>query len=177
VFFIGLIFATFNFLLDYLMSDTFVLDSSIRSFFDAMTIPGIAMVVGSVLIAMLTAGRKEKGFGKFSKGFGAVYGIINIMSDILSYARLFGLMLSGMIIASTFNDMGLGIMASGGITYVLGGLVIVVGHVFNIAMGVLGAYIHNSRLQYIEFFGKFYTGEGNKFTPLGSQFDYIYLIK
>ena len=51
----------------------------------------------------------------------------------------------------------------------------VIGHVFNIAMGVLGAYIHVSRLQYIEFFSKFYTGEGKKFTPLGSEMKYIYL--
>ena len=99
------------------------------------------------------------------------------MSDILSYARLFGLMLSGMIIASTFNDMGMGMILGGGIGYIAGALVMVVGHTFNIAMGVLGAYIHDSRLQYIEFFSKFYTGEGNKFSPLGSTTDYIYLTK
>ena len=44
-------------------------------------------------------------------------------------------------------------------------------------MGVLGAYIHDSRLQYIEFFGKFYTGEGEKFAPIGSKTDYVYLTK
>ena len=118
----------------------------------------------------------EKFLGKFTKGFGALYGVINLLSDVLSYARLFGLMLSGMIVATTFNDMGLGLM-TGGLGYVFGPLVIVVGHVFNIAMGVLGAYIHDSRLQYIEFFSKFYTGEGEKFTPLGSDLEYIYLTK
>ncbi len=97
------------------------------------------------------------------------------MSDILSYARLFGLMLSGMIIASTFNDIGISIAASGGIGYVLGGIVMILGHTFNVAMGVLGAYIHDSRLQYIEFFSKFYTGEGRKFTPIGSQLKYVYV--
>ena len=99
------------------------------------------------------------------------------MSDILSYARLFGLMLSGMIIAATFNDLGLSIMSGGSLGYIFGPLVIGVGHIFNIAMGVLGAYIHDSRLQYIEFFSKFYTGEGEKFTPLGSDIRYIYLTK
>lgn len=175
IFFIGMVFAAFNFLFDYLMSDEYVMATGVRVFFDTMAMPGLIMVIGAVFVAMVTAGRREKGFGKFTKGFGAVYGIINIMSDILSYARLFGLMLSGMIIASTFNDMGMGIIAGGGIGYVFGLLVIVVGHVFNIAMGVLGAYIHNSRLQYIEFFGKFYTGEGMPFTPIGSKFDYVYL--
>ena len=178
LFFIGFIFATFNFLIGYLMPNALeYMDQGLKNFFDTMQMPGIIILVGAVVLAALTAGRNEKGFGKFSKGFGAVYGLINIMSDILSYARLFGLMLSGMIIASTFNDMGLGIMAGGGFGYLLGGLVFAIGHIFNIAMGVLGAYIHDSRLQYIEFFSKFYTGEGNKFTPLGSQFDYIYLTK
>lgn len=172
-FFIGFVLATFNFLLDYLMSDEFVVNSAVREFFDTMQMPGLYIVLGSVLVAALTAGREERGFGKFSKGFGAVYGLINIMSDILSYARLFGLMLSGMIIASTFNDIGMNIAASGGIGYALGAVVMLLGHTFNIAMGVLGAYIHDSRLQYIEFFSKFYTGEGRKFTPIGSQLKYV----
>ncbi|MBQ9104204.1 MAG: V-type ATP synthase subunit I [Clostridia bacterium] len=178
LFFIGFVFATFNFLIGYLMPDALgYMDQGVKAFFDTMQLPGIIMLVSAVVIAALTAGRKEKGFGKFSKGFGAVYGLINIMSDILSYARLFGLMLSGMIIASTFNDMGMGMILGGGIGYVFGALIMVVGHTFNIAMGVLGAYIHDSRLQYIEFFSKFYTGEGNKFSPLGSKTDYIYLTK
>ena len=130
-----------------------------------------------MLLAAATAGRAEKGFGKVSKGFGAIYGLINIFSDILSYARLFGLMLSGMIIAKTFNDIGSGLFASGIIGYVFGGAVILIGHTFNLAMGVLGAYIHDSRLQYIEFFGKFYTGEGNKFSPIGSDMKYVYVVK
>lgn len=176
-FFIGFIFASFNFLLDYLMTEDFVLNPSVRQFFTTMTKPGLIVVIASLVIAALTAGRNEKGFGKFSKGFGAIYGLINIMSDILSYARLFGLMLSGMIIATTFNDIGLGLMSGGALGYVFGGLVILVGHVFNIAMGVLGAYIHDSRLQYIEFFSKFYKGEGNKFTPIGSKFKYVYIKK
>ncbi len=176
LFFIGFIFAAFNFLVAYLMPNL-VMPSWLFNFFNAMQMPGIIMVVGSVFVAAVTAGRKEKGFGKFTKGFGAVYGLINIMSDILSYARLFGLMLSGMIVAQTFNDLGLGIISGGGVGYLFGALVMVLGHTFNIAMGVLGAYIHDSRLQYIEFFSKFYTGEGEKFTPLGSQFEYIYLTK
>ena len=49
---------------------------------------------------MLTAGRKEKFFGKLTKGFGAAYGVINYASDILSYARLYGLLLSGAVIAN-----------------------------------------------------------------------------
>lgn len=176
LFFVGFIFAAFNFLVGYLMPEL-AMPEWLYNFFDRMQMPGIIMTVGSVLVAALTAGRAEKGFGKLSKGFGAVYGLINLMSDILSYARLFGLMLSGMIIAQTFNDLGLGMMNGSVIGYAFGALVMVLGHTFNIAMGVLGAYIHDSRLQYIEFFSKFYTGEGEKFNPLGSGFEYIYLTK
>lgn len=176
LFFVGFIFAAFNFLVSYLMPEL-IMPDWLYNFFNTMQMPGIIMTVGSVLVAAVTAGRAEKGFGKFSKGFGAVYGLINIMSDILSYARLFGLMLSGMIVAQTFNDLGLSLMSGGLIGYAFGPLVMVLGHTFNIAMGVLGAYIHDSRLQYIEFFSKFYTGEGEKFTPLGSKFEYIYLTK
>lgn len=175
IFFVGLIFATFNFLCDYLKVG---LPTWLSSFFGRYTTAGLIVVIACVGIAALTAGRHEKGFGKFSKGFGAVYGLINIMSDILSYARLFGLMLSGMIIAQTFNfKLGIPIMESGGAGVVLGVVVIVVGHAFNLAMSVLGAYIHDSRLQYIEFFSKFYTGEGRKFTPFGSKTKYIYVKK
>ncbi len=178
LFFIGFVFAAFNFLIGYLMPDALnYMNQNVKGFFDAMMMPGLIMVGGALVTAMLTAGRKEKGFGHFTKGFGALYGIINIMSDILSYARLFGLMLSGMIIAQTFNDMGISILTGGGVGYLLGPVILVVGHAFNLAMGVLGAYIHDSRLQYIEFFGKFYAGEGEKFTPLGSKLDYVYLTK
>ena len=50
-----------------------------------------------------------------------------------------------------------------------------VGHAFNIAMGLLGAFIHDARLQYVEFFSHFYTGDGELFKPLGSKFEHIYL--
>lgn len=176
LFFIGLVIFATPVLLDMLMGGAEkVLPENIYNVLDTLKTPSLILLIGSVAIAAITAGRNEKGFGKFTKGFGQVYGLINIMSDILSYARLFGLMLSGMIIAQTFNDMGTSMMNGNFALYILGGLIIVVGHVFNIAMNVLGAYIHDCRLQYIEFFGKFYTGEGEKFTPFGSRFKYIYL--
>ena len=141
------------------------------------------MLIGAVLcclvllIEIFAAGRNSKGFGKFTKGFGALYGVINFFSDILSYARLFGLMLSGAIIGNIVSDMALGMFAGGGMGIVAGALVMLIGHAFNLAMGVLGAYIHDSRLQYIEFFSRFYEGEGELFTPLGSQFEYIQLVR
>lgn len=150
----------------------------------------ILSVVGGItagvmlVIAMLTAGRKEKFLGKFSKGFGAAYGIINYASDILSYARLYGLMLSGAVIAEivsgyalTGYNGGTGMIMSGnaGLT-ILGVVLLVLGHVLNLALSLLGAYIHDARLQYVEFYGRFYEGEGTLFAPLGSKHSHVFIV-
>jgi V/A-type H+-transporting ATPase subunit I len=139
------------------------------------TVGGITAAVGLVA-AMLTAGRKEKIVGKFTKGFGAAYGVINYASDILSYARLYGLMLSGAVIAQIVSQYGVQFITGGNFALgVLGILLMIVGHAFNLAMSLLGAYIHDARLQYVEFYGRFYEGEGELFAPLGSSHKYIYL--
>ncbi len=144
---------------------------------------GGAVAAASLLIAVLTAGRKEKLLGKFTKGFGAAYGVINYASDILSYARLYGLMLSGAVIAQIVSEYavtgangGVGFIMSGDPALViLGVIIMIVGHVFNLAMGLLGAYIHDARLQYVEFYGRFYEGEGELFKPLGSSRKHVFI--
>ncbi len=134
---------------------------------------GVGLCVGCLLLAMVTAGRKEKLVGKFTKGFGAAYSIINFVSDILSYARLYGLLLSGVVIAGLVSDFALDFMSSGAFGIVAGVLLMVVGHTLNIAISLLGAYIHDSRLQYVEFYGRFFTGDGKLFAPLGGKQRYI----
>ena len=129
-----------------------------------------------LVIAMLTAGRKEKLLGKFTKGFGAAYGVINFASDVLSYARLYGLMLSGAVIAQIVSNYSIDFITGGNALFaIMGVILMVVGHAFNLAIGLLGAYIHDARLQYVEFYGRFYEGEGELFAPLGSKHKYIYL--
>lgn len=149
-----------------------------------LALAGGIIAGGSLLLAMLTAGRKEKIVGKFTKGFGAAYGVINIVSDILSYARLYGLMLSGAVIAQIIS--GFVVTGYNGSTpflfsgnaglIILGVVLMVVGHIFNLAIGLLGAYIHDARLQYVEFYGRFYEGEGTLFKPLGSDMKHTYLV-
>ncbi len=126
-----------------------------------------------LLVAVLTAGRHEKFLGKLSKGFGSIYGLINYFTDVLSYIRLYGLMLTGAVIAQVVSQYSLQFLTSGSALVVLGAVLMVVGHVFNLAISLLGAYIHTARLQYVEFFGKFYVGEGQLFTPLGSTRKYV----
>ena len=139
-----------------------------------VTVGGITAGV-TLVIAMIAAGRHEKFFGKLSKGFGTLYGIINYMSDILSYARLYGLMLSGAVIAQIVSQYAVGFITGGGVLAVLGVLLMLVGHVFNLAIGLLGAYIHDARLQYVEFYGRFYEGEGELFVPLGSKHEHVFV--
>lgn len=130
----------------------------------------------SLLVAVLTAGRKEKALGKFTKGFGAAYGVINYASDILSYARLYGLMLSGAVIAQIVADYSAQFIASGNVLLiVLAVVLLIVGNAFNLVMNLLGAYIHDARLQYVEFYGRFFEGEGELFKPLGSERKYTRL--
>lgn len=134
---------------------------------------GIKMMLVGAVLALLTQGRKEKAFfSKISSGFSAIYGLVNFMSDVLSYSRLLAMGLATAVIASIVNQLG----SMAGLDNVLGILVFVVvaiiGHMFNFAINALGAYVHSSRLQYIEFFGKFYEGGGKPFKPLGLQKKY-----
>lgn len=150
----------------------------------SLAIAGGIIAGASLLLAMLTAGRKEKLIGKFTKGFGAAYGVINIVSDILSYARLYGLMLSGAVIAQIisgfvvtgYNGSEPFLFSGNPLLIILGIVLMFVGHAFNLAIGLLGAYIHDARLQYVEFYGRFFEGEGTLFTPLGSRVKYTNLV-
>jgi V/A-type H+-transporting ATPase subunit I len=156
---------------------------AIVGFVEEANLPFLATYGGitagvSLGLAVITAGWKEKFFGKFTKGFGAAYGVINYASDILSYARLYGLMLSGAVIAQIIATYGGGFIVSGNILLVILGVVIMlVGHAFNLVMNLLGAYIHDARLQYVEFYGRFFEGEGELFAPLGSSQKYVYLLR
>ena len=143
------------------------------------------ITAGAMLrVAMLTAGRKEKILGKFTKGFGAAYGVINYASDILSYARLYGLMLSGAVIAEIVSGYALtgyngstGMIVSGNAGLIaLGVVLLLLGHLLNLALSLLGAYIHDARLQYVEFYGRFFEGEGELFAPLGSKHSHIFIV-
>lgn len=150
-----------------------VLITGIGVMFLNMTV-GAALAIVGVLVILTTGGRKKKGFGKVTGGLLALYGIANYLSDLLSYTRIFALALSSGIIAMVMNILA-GMMFDIGIPVVnviAGVLVLIFGHTLNIALGMLGAYVHTSRLQYIEFFGKFYEGGGTLFRPLSIDTKY-----
>jgi V/A-type H+-transporting ATPase subunit I len=121
----------------------------------------------------LTQGRAKKGiFSKFFSGLLSLYNITGIFSDVLSYSRLFALGLSSAIIGMVFNILA-SMLTGAWYSIVFAVAIFVVGHVFNILINLLGAFVHTSRLQYIEFFGKFFEGGGHTFTPLTIKTKYI----
>ncbi len=151
------------------------LGEGLSSFLSMIEGPGLIVLLTGLAVGVIFAGIGSKGFTKFSKSFSAIYGLLNLFSDILSYARLFGLMLSSAIIAQQFNAIGLNMLGSV-VGNILGVVVILIGHSFNVAMGALSAYIHDVRLQYVEYFGKFYEGDGIAFRPFGANLSYVKII-
>ncbi|HCT63788.1 MAG TPA: V-type ATP synthase subunit I [Lachnospiraceae bacterium] len=138
---------------------------------------GKYMSIVGVLGILFTAGREKKGIvGKLLGGLGSLYGITSYLSDILSYSRLLALGLATGVISQVINTLGS--MAGGGVA---GAIVMVVafviGHTFNIGINALGSFVHASRLQYVEFFGKFFEGGGSAFNPFNKKTKYVEIIK
>ncbi|MFH1387637.1 MAG: V-type ATP synthase subunit I [bacterium] len=130
-------------------------------------------MVGAALL-VLTQGRNEKGiFKKFIFGLLSLYRTTGYLGDTLSYSRLLALMMTTSIIGMVINiiaSMTTGIPIIG---YFVMALVLVIGHIFNLVVSVLGAFIHSARLQLVEFFGKFFEGNGKEFKPFSYQTKYV----
>ena len=133
-------------------------------------------LVGGAMVVIGGAWGKKNPVKMVGGALGSVYGAINIVSDLLSYSRLFGLGLTTGVIGLVMNELGMIIVdVIGPAGWVIAVVIFVGGHVFNLAINLLGAYVHDSRLQYIEFFGRFYEGSGHAFRPIGSEMKYTYL--
>ncbi len=132
----------------------------------------VTLAVGGLML-LIGSGRGKKGIGKFTGFFGAVYnGVTGIFSDVLSYSRLMALMLAGSVIAQVFNTIG----AIPGNLFVLI-LVSLIGNVLNFALNLLGCFVHDLRLQCLEYFGKFYEDGGRAFSPLSINTKYVNTVK
>ena len=132
----------------------------------------VVLCVGGLML-LYGAGRGKKGFGKVTGVVAAVYnGVTGFFSDILSYVRLMALMLSGAVLAQVFNMLG---ATTGNI--VLFVIIALVGNALNLALNLLGCYVHDMRLQFLEFFGRFYKDGGKAFRPLRMQANHVEIIK
>lgn len=98
-------------------------------------------------------------------GAWAIYNVTSLLGDVMSYARVFGLGLSSGIIALVVNTIA-DTVAGSVVGYIAALLILVFGHMFNFVMAVIGSIVHPARLQFLEFFGKFFEGGGESYRPL-----------
>ncbi|MDE7260495.1 MAG: V-type ATP synthase subunit I [Oscillospiraceae bacterium] len=142
--------------------------------FNIGTVAGVPVVlVIGILMLVFGGTRKAKGFGKVTSLVGLVYnGVTGYFSDTLSYIRIMALMLSGSVIASVFNTLG---ATFGNIIMLI--VISMLGNALNLALNLLGCYVHDLRLQCLEFFGRFYKEGGKPYQPLTIQTKYVDVIK
>ncbi len=132
-----------------------------------VALAGVAMLV-------LTQGRAEKNIiMKLGKGIFSLYDLISYGSDLLSYSRILALGLASAVIGQVVNILATLVGPSVG-GFIVMVLIFIVGHLLNLVINVLGTFVHTSRLQYIEFFGKFFTDGGKPFRPLAPVDEYTY---
>lgn len=128
-------------------------------------------IVGFVGL-LLTQGRDAASIGgKIGGGVYGLYGITSYVGDLVSYSRLLALGLATGFISNAFNLM-IDLFPSP-VKFTLGVVLFIGLHSFNLGINALGAYVHTSRLQYLEFFNKFYEGGGSKFSPLQAENKYL----
>lgn len=134
----------------------------------------------SALFIIYFQWRTNQGIGLklFWSVFG-IYGVVtgNCLADILSYSRLFALGLTTGLLALAINEICFLAAKISYVGLVLAAAIFIIGHAFNIAINILGAYVHTSRLQYLEFFTKFFEGGGVPFKPLEIETKYTLIAK
>ncbi len=137
----------------------------------------LAVLILGAAALLFGAGRHAKGFGKVTAAFGCIYNTATgWFGDVLSYSRIMALMLAGGVVGKVFNTVAVMPAQNSGINVVtvLAFLIIfLLGHAMNFALNLLGCYVHDLRLQCLEFFGKFYTDGGKPFRPLSYSGNYV----
>lgn len=132
---------------------------------------GFYMFISGIIIIVLTGGRSSKSlFGKLIGGVISLYGIVSsygfssALGDILSYSRLLALGFSTTVLGIIINTIAR-MFGKGIIGILIIPVILLAGHGLNIFMGLLGSFVHPTRLIFLEFFGRFYENGGRKFSP------------
>ena len=129
-----------------------------------LTVGALGVFIGGTL-------NEKKWYLKPFKGLLAFYDLINYASDLLSYSRILALGLTSAVIAQVVNILGT-MAGPSPLGFVVLVIAFIFGHALNIALNVMGTFVHSARLQYVEFFGKFFEDGGRAFDPLKSNSDY-----
>ena len=150
------------------------------------SLPACAVVVPVLLLAvsfgvlMVLKAREQKGIAmKLFWAFYGAYNVVagNLLGDVLSYSRLFGLGLTTAVLGLVVNEM---VFMSSGIPvagYILAAILFIGGHIGNLMINLMGSYVHTSRLQYLEFFTKFFESGGRPFKPFSREARYTWIVK
>ncbi len=138
---------------------------------------GIYLLAAGFVLILFTKGRKSKNpFIKLFGGITCLYSLVDMLSDCLSYTRLMAMGLATSVIINVFNSIGAsaaGLSAGISIRFIAFVIIFIAANLFNFAINALGAYVNACRLTYIEFFGKFYEGDGLEYAPLRYNTEYV----
>ena len=133
----------------------------------------VLLIVGGALLVIGQFYEKKSLIGGLTGLFGAIYnGVTGYFSDILSYSRLMALMLAGSVIAMVFNTLGA--MLGNVVAFII---IAMIGNALNFALNLLGCFVHDLRLQVLEFFNRFYKDGGKPYQPLNIDPKYVDIIK
>ncbi|MCL2001189.1 MAG: hypothetical protein FWG74_07120 [Planctomycetes bacterium] len=132
------------------------------------------LFVAVIVLLILTQGRDQKNwFARIMVGVIALYGIVGsygasaVMGDLISYARLMALGLTGAALGSTFNMLAELSVKIPFIGVIIGTIIVICGHSMNFFLSLLGGFVHSARLVMLEFFGRFYESGGSAYKPYG----------
>ncbi|MBI2133321.1 V-type ATP synthase subunit I [Candidatus Woesearchaeota archaeon] len=127
----------------------------------------------TISLSLLIAGVVMLAIGEMRTGtigaFKAIVESITIFSNILSYARLMAVGLASVQLAIIINEFAKESFHQGGFSVVIGIIILLLGHVLNIVLGLLGSFLHSLRLEYVEFFTKFFIGGAKPYKPFGEN--------
>lgn len=149
----------------------------------SVTMPALIAAGAGALMVVLFKGREKRNILKrMMSGLGGLYDVTSVLADILSYARLFALGIATGVIGQVFNMLcGMLASASNPVMKIVGAIgsivLLVLLHTFNVAINALGAFVHCARLQYVEFYGKFYESGGKEFRPLSYNTKHVQVTK
>ncbi len=149
----------------------------------SVTMPAlIAAGVGALMVVLFKGREKRNILKRMMSGLGGLYDVTSVLADILSYARLFALGIATGVIGQVFNMLcGMLASASNPVMKIVGAIgsivLLVLLHTFNVAINALGAFVHCARLQYVEFYGKFYESGGKEFRPLSYNTKHVQVTK
>ena len=135
----------------------------------------LGFVLVAAVVTLLLSHRQGGWGGRLGMGAFQLFSTVFYFGDVLSYVRLMalGMVTGGLGIA--VNILVKLVMEKGAVGYLAGAVLFVIAHLFNLAVAMLSAFVHTLRLQYVEFFPKFFEGGGHMFRPLQIKNKYVYV--